>query len=140
MIRKSFADWPLVIIALLLTGFGIAMVYSAGQTDVPMQYVQGAWRRQSAWLAVSLLAFFLATRTSVRFLDLVTVPAYVAGILLLVATLIIGTGAGTAASMKGWITIGGVRLGQPAELAKLTVVLMLAKVLASRREAPRSLL
>jgi rod shape determining protein RodA len=140
MIRKSFADWPLVIIALLLTGFGIAMVYSAGQTDVPMQYVQGAWRRQSAWLAVSLLAFFLATRTSVRFLEVITVPAYVAGILLLVATLIIGTGAGTAASMKGWITIGGVRLGQPAELAKLTVVLMLAKVLASRREAPRSLL
>jgi rod shape determining protein RodA len=140
MIRRSFADWPLVIIAILLTGYGIAMVYSAGQTDVPMYYVQGAWRRQLTWLAISLLAFFLATRASVRFLEWISVPAYVAGIVLLAATLVIGSGAGTAASMKGWITVGGVRLGQPAELAKLTVVLMLAKVLAARREAPRSLI
>jgi rod shape determining protein RodA len=42
--------------------------------------------------------------------------------------------------MKGWLTIGGVRLGQPSELAKIAVVLMLARVLASYRQAPRSLL
>ena len=31
------------------------------------------------------------------------------------------------------------RLGQPSELAKIAVVLMLAKVLAANREAPKSL-
>ena len=32
MIRKNIADYPLAMIALLLTAFGIAVVYSAGQT------------------------------------------------------------------------------------------------------------
>jgi rod shape determining protein RodA len=41
--------------------------------------------------------------------------------------------------MRGWLTVGGVRLGQPAELAKVAVVLMLAKVLAARRDPPKSL-
>jgi rod shape determining protein RodA len=69
-----------------------------------------------------------------------TVYLYVLSIVLLVVTLLFGSGAGTAASVKGWLTIGGVRIGQPAELAKLTVVLMLARVLAARKEAPKSLL
>ena len=62
-------------------------------------------------------------------------------ILLLALTLVIGSGAGTAASTKSWLTIGGHRLGQPAELAKLTVVLMLAQ--GARRSIarpPKSLL
>jgi rod shape determining protein RodA len=52
---------------------------------------------------------------------------------------VIGKGGGTAASTKSWIAIGGHRLGQPSELMKLTVVLMLAKVLASRPESPHSM-
>jgi len=51
-----------------------------------------------------------------------------------------GTGAGTAASVKGWLSIGGIKLGQPAELAKVATTLMLARVLAAQRETPRSLL
>jgi rod shape determining protein RodA len=53
---------------------------------------------------------------------------------------VFGSGAGTAKSMSGWLTIGGIRLGQPSELAKIAVAVMLAKVLASYRVAPRSLL
>ncbi|HSA56135.1 MAG TPA: rod shape-determining protein RodA [Gemmatimonadaceae bacterium] len=140
MIRKSLADTPLVVIALLLTAFGIAIVYSAGQTDVPVRYVEIAWRRQLMWLAVALVAFWVCTRASVRLMEWVTWPAYVLGVLLLVITLVIGEGGGTAASMKGWLTIGGIRLGQPSELAKLTVALMLARVLSSRKGAPKSLL
>lgn len=139
MIRKSLADSPLVIIALLLTAFGIATVYSAGQTDVPVQHVAVAWQRQLVWFAIALVAFWVATRASVRLLEWLTWPAYLFGILLLLVTLVIGEGAGTAQSMKGWLSIGGIRLGQPSELAKLTVALMLARVLAARRTAPKSL-
>src|SRR2546426_8451609 len=35
--------------------------------------------------------------------------------------------------------IGSLRVGQPAELAKLAVILMLARWLAARREAPATL-
>ncbi len=139
MIRKAVADYPLVIIALLLTGYGIAVVYSAGQTDVSIAAVAGAWKRQLIWFAIALSAAWVCTRASVRFFEWAALPAYLLGVALLAVTLVIGSGAGTAAGVKGWITIGHVRLGQPSELAKLTVALMLAKVLASRREAPKSL-
>jgi rod shape determining protein RodA len=140
LIRRAFADYPLVIIALLLSAFGIAMVYSAGQTDVPVAAVASAWKRQIAWFAVSLAAAWVLSKASVRLLEWVSLPAYALSLVLLTVTAIFGSGAGTAASMKGWLTVGGIRLGQPSELAKVAVVLMLAKVLSSRRNPPKSLL
>jgi rod shape determining protein RodA len=137
--RVITADLPLIGAALGLSLFGIAMVYSAGQTDVPTVATR-AWVSQIKWLMVSLVAAFLVSRASVRLIEWLTWPAFLLTIALLVITLLFGTGAGTAASVKGWLTIGGVRLGQPAELAKITVVLMLARILGERREPPRSIL
>ena len=138
MIRKAVADYPLALIALLLTAFGIAAVYSAGQTEVANSGIQGAWVRQLTWLAVGMVAFLVTTKMSVRFLEWAALPAYLLGIALLVLTLFIGSGAGTAASMKGWIGVGGFRL-QPSEFAKIAVAMMLAKVLSSYRVPPTSL-
>lgn len=132
------ADWPLGLVALLLTIFGLAMVFSAGQTDVPT-FVAGIWRVQLAWVLLGLVAGYLVTRLSTRLLDAVSVPAYVASCLLLLLLLFVGKGAGTAASTKSWLAIGGVRLGQPSELAKIAVVLMLAHVLGAARRAPATL-
>lgn len=140
MIKRVFADYPLVIIALLLSAYGIAIVYSAGQTDIIQPAVASAYKRQLGWFAVALVSAWVLSRASVRLIEWVSWPAYLFACFLLVVTLVFGSGAGTAASMKGWLTIGGVRLGQPAEVAKVTVVLMLAKVLAVNRDAPRSLL
>lgn len=132
------ADWPLGLVALLLTLFGLAMVFSAGQTDVPT-FVAGIWRVQLAWVLLGLVAGYLVTRLSTRLLDAVSVPAYVASCLLLLLLLFVGKGAGTAASTKSWLAIGGIRLGQPSELAKIAVVLMLAHVLGAARRAPATL-
>ena len=139
MIRKTIADYPLAMMALLLTAFGIAAVYSAGQTEVPNAGIQAAWLRQLTWLALGMIAFLVTTKLSVRFLEWAALPAYLLAITLLVVTLVFGTGAGTAESMKGWLTIGGRRLGQPSELAKLAVALMLAKVMSGFRVPPKSL-
>ena len=140
MIGRTLADRPLAIVALLLTLFGIAIVYSAGQTDAPVAYIAHAYQRQLGWFAVGLGAAYLVSRGSVRLLEWLAWPTYVVGIGVLLVTLAFGSGAGTAASQKGWLTIAGVRLGQPSELMKILVVLMLARVLASRKTAPKSLL
>ena len=137
--RRVITDYALLGGALGLSIFGVAMVYSAGQTDVPTAALH-AWVSQSRWLILGLVAAYFVSRGSVRFYEWVATPAYLFTLVLLAATLVIGTGAGTAAGTKSWIAIGGVRLGQPSELAKVTVVLMLAKVLAARREPARSLL
>lgn len=140
MIKKVVADYPLALIALLLSAYGIAVVYSAGQTDIPVAADVAAYKRQLVWFAIGLAVALTLTRASVRFVEWATLPAYVLSVLLLVVTGLFGTGAGTASSVKGWLTIAGVRLGQPAELAKITVVLMLARLLASRNGPPKSLL
>jgi rod shape determining protein RodA len=138
--RQRVVDYPLVALALILSAFGIAMVYSAGQTDVPSALVLNLWKRQLVWLAIGIVAAYFASRASVRLLDWMATPIYVATCVVLLLLLFVGSGSGTAASTKSWLAVGGVKLGQPAELAKIAVVLMLAKVLASRRDAPKSLL
>ncbi|HRN54123.1 MAG TPA: rod shape-determining protein RodA [Gemmatimonadaceae bacterium] len=131
-------EWPLVALALALTGFGTLMVYSAGQTDVP-SFVEGLWRTQLTWAALGIGTAYLTTRTSVRFLEWASLPMYLGATFLLVVLVFFGQGAGTAASTKSWLAIGGVRLGQPSELAKIAVVLMMARVLSSQREAAKGL-
>lgn len=131
-------DKPLAAVVLTLAGYGLAALYSAGQTDVPT-FVATIWHKQVIWLAVGLGAAVLMFRTSPRLVEWATPYAYGISMVLLVWTLFAGVGAGTAASERSWLAIGGVRLGQPAEIAKLSVILMLARWLAERREAPATL-
>ncbi len=131
-------DRPLVGVVALLAGYGLLVLYSAGRTDVP-SIVATIWLRQLVWLALGITAGVLIFRLSPRLLEWATPYAYGLAMLVLLLTLLFGTGAGTAAGTHSWISIGGVRLGQPAELAKLAVILMLARWLADRREPPASL-
>ncbi|HEU5153731.1 MAG TPA: rod shape-determining protein RodA [Gemmatimonadales bacterium] len=137
--RRLGPDRPLLIVTALLVLFGLLMLYSAGQTDVPVLAAEGAWRRQLIWLGAGVILAALAFRLSPRLLEWAALPLYIFSLGLLAVTLVIGRGAGTAASSKSWIFIGGHAIGQPAELAKIAVVLMLARYLSGRREAPASL-
>jgi rod shape determining protein RodA len=131
-------DAPLVGAVALLSLMGLAMIYSAGQTNVPDPVVTGAWARQARWFVLGLVAFTVVSRVSLRWLEWVAVPAYVIALVLLAATLVVGTGAGTAAGTKSWIVLGPLRF-QPAEPAKLATILVLGRYLALRGEAPNSL-
>lgn len=136
--RFRSLDRPLVALVTVLVVYGLLMLYSAGQTDV-QTIVATIWQRQLAWLALGIACAVLMFRVSPRLLEWATPYVYGVAVLVLLLTLLFGTGAGTAASSKSWIAIAGQRLGQPAELAKLAVVLMLARWLADRREPPATL-
>ncbi|HUK22868.1 MAG TPA: rod shape-determining protein RodA [Gemmatimonadales bacterium] len=135
-LRELDKSLPATVGALSL--FGLAAVYSAGQTDVAT-FATALWEKQLIWLAIGLLVAVAMFRVSPRLLEWATPYAYAISVALLAITLVIGTGAGTAASSRSWIGIGGVRIGQPSELAKIIVVLMLARWLAGRREGPTTL-
>jgi len=137
--RSLGPDRPLLIVTVLLVLFGLLMLYSAGQTDVPVLAAEGAWKRQLIWLGAGAILAALVFRLSPRLLEWAALPLYIFSLVLLAVTLVIGRGAGTAASSKSWIYIGGHAVGQPAELAKIAVVLMLSRYLSGRREAPASL-
>lgn len=137
-IPKALGDPLLAGLVILLALFGVAMIYSAGQLDVPGGFVTGAWRLQLQWLVISLVAFAAAMRIQARWFEWLAVPAYALGVLLLILTLFIGTGFGTAASVKSWIQVGPL-LFQPSQFALLATVLMLARMLGDWREPPTAL-
>ena len=139
MSRPIVSDYRLLTAAAVLSVFGVAMVYSAGQTDTPTA-VATVYKSQILWLLIGLGFAYAVGHSSVRFIEWMTTPLFLLSVFLLALTLVIGKGAGTAASTKSWLAIGSHRIGQPSEIAKVTVVLMLAKVLANQREPPKSLL
>jgi len=131
-------DPPLVLVVAALSLFGVAMIYSAGIVVNPREVVQTAWIRQGMWLLIALGAFSALARIPLRWYEWVAVPAYVISLVLLAATLVVGTGAGTAEGIESWISIGPVHF-QPSEVAKIATILALARLLSSRDEAPVTL-
>ena len=136
--RTASIDRQLVTVSLCLVLFGLATLYSAGQTDVPTR-AAGVWSRQFIWVGVGIVAIWIIFHVSMRVLEWVAPAVYAFSILLLLVVLWVGTGAGTAVGSHSWLSVGGHQIGQPSELAKVATVLMLARFLSSRKEPPRSL-
>ncbi len=131
LLDKWSIDARLVFAIMALSLFGIAMIYSAGVVRIPNPVTSGAWLRQSVWFALALVAFSLLSRVPLRWIEWVSVPSYVVSVVLLAATLVIGSGRGTAAGVKSWIDLGFISF-QPSELAKLSTILVLARLLSQR--------
>ena len=136
--RTASVDRQLITVSLCLVLFGLATLYSAGQTDVPTR-AAGAWYRQFLWFGLGIVAVWMIFRVSMRVLEWLAPAVYAFSILLLVVVLAYGTGAGTAVGSHSWLSVGGHQIGQPSELAKVATVLMLARFLSGRKEPPRSL-
>jgi rod shape determining protein RodA len=135
LFRRWSLDPAFISLTLLLSLFGIAMIFSAGVLNVPSSVTEGAWLRQLLWLVIALTAFSVASRIPTGWIEWVAFPAYIFALVLLAATLAIGFGTGTAGEMRGWIQVGGFRF-QPSEFAKIASILGLARLLASRDTAP----
>lgn len=118
----GIGDPTLLAVVLFLTGLGIAMIYSAGQVDV-QSLATGIWVRQLYWFGVAIAALAATSRFSLRFLEWLAPWVYGLTILLLVLVLFVGTGPNGS-----WLELGPGRL-QPAEVAKLGTILMLARVM-----------
>ena len=132
-IRKVFASWSgdpqLVLGVAFMTIFGISMIYSAGGLNIPNDVSQNAWIRQILWWVIALLAFSFIQRMNVRWLEWFAYPLYGLSCLLLILTLFFGTGSGTAAGISSFLDLGFIRF-QPAEIAKVTTILALAKYIS----------
>ncbi|MGD8601521.1 MAG: rod shape-determining protein RodA [Gemmatimonadota bacterium] len=134
VLQRWCLDSKLVVGIIGLTAFGIAMIYSAGEVYVPNPVTQGAWLRQLLWFGLALVAFTIIARIPMRWIEWVAVPSYIVSMVLLALTLVIGTGSGTAAGVRSWIDLGPIGF-QPAEIAKLATILVVARLL-SQRDAP----
>jgi cell division protein FtsW len=130
-------DPVLLALVLLLTGAGVVMVYSASAVTAAARYGDSFHflRRQlvAAGLGLGLLA--LALRAGYRRVERLAYPLLLATVILLVAVLVPGIGH-KAGGARRWIDLKVLSF-QPAEAAKLALVLYLARSLAKKREQVR---
>src|ERR1041385_5298051 len=97
-------DRPLLLAVIALAIYGLLTLYSAGRTDVATKIVATVWERQIAWLVLGIVGAVLVFRASPRLLEWAAPYIYGITVFVLLLTLVFGSGAGTAAGTRSWIT------------------------------------
>jgi cell division protein FtsW len=116
-----------------LVGFGVVMVYTASAVLATVQYhdPQFFLKRQCAYVAAGLAVMWATRYVDYHHLYKMTYPLLgVVGLLLIACVTGLGHSGGGAAR---WLSIGPVHV-QPAEMAKVALVIWLAYSLAKKAE------
>ncbi len=132
--------YALLLAVIALTAIGIVMVYSASSVRSYFSTADPAAQglEQIVWAAIGLVGLLVASRIDFRHLRYLAIPIFVITLALLAAVLIPGIGSEINGSRR-WIVVPGVGSLQPAEFAKLAVVLYLAHWLDRRGKEAGSL-
>lgn len=118
-------DWPLLAVVSLITAVGFICLYSAGYSF--------PWRitAQIRNIIVAVIAMIIVANVPVSWLRRIAIPAYVVGVLLLLATLFFGV------SVKGatrWLNVGFAQI-QPSEIMKIATPMLLATYFQLRQDS-----
>ncbi len=121
-------DWLTVFLFLLLVAFGWINIFAVNYDPDASSFfhLENRYTMQLAWILISLIVVVFIFIIDSRFYLFVAYPAYAFGILLLLVVFLIGT---AVHSSKSWIVLGPVSI-QPAEFAKVAVILAIAKYLS----------
>ena len=124
----QYFDWMLLLIVMLLTAGGIAMIYSA---TLGSEFLAGTWRNQAIYGAIGVVVLFLTALTNYRLLESLQWPLYIVAIALLLLSLAFGSS--EIGQVRRFIYIGGISV-QPAFPALILMIISQASALS--RSAP----
>lgn len=132
-IRFHDIDWKLITAAFLLSVIGILLILSAQHhNDDPAQ--RNYYLKQLVWLVIALIAFVITISIPIRFYDFFAYLFYLSMICLLLIVLVVGS---KQMGASRWFSLGPVNF-QPSELAKLAVLLALARFFSYTKMPPES--
>lgn len=114
-------DWAFLSLVLLINLIGLVTLFSAAPS-------QGVWVQQVLFFPLAIVAALVIQAFSRRQVLGWALPLYGASLVMLVLVLAIGREINGA---KAWFDLGPVGF-QPSEIAKIALVLLLARVLATR--------
>jgi rod shape determining protein RodA len=123
-------DWVLFVTALALVIIGIMMIYSSyeaslsGGGDRPL--IENTVFRQGLFAVIGFVAYFVLA--AIDYYELVALSRwiYLFGILFLAITLLVGQ---TQFGARSWLNLVNTFGGQPAELVKVLMIIVLARYL-----------
>jgi len=128
--ERLHVDLPLLCALVILLGFGLMVLYSATNQNLPEV------RRQVSFIGVAFIAMFTVAQFDVRWLKLWAPWMFLGGVMLLGAVLLFGEVTNGA---RRWIDLPGLPRFQPSEVMKILVPLTVASFL-SRRVIPPTFL
>lgn len=125
-IWKRF-DIPLFAVVLLLSVFGVALISSAIAGNPTLE---GHPKRQAVFLVIGLVVLFVSASFDYHIWKTLSKPFYIVVALLLLLVFIFG---GARFGAARWLETGLVTI-QPAELAKIAIILTLSSFFSSNIE------
>jgi rod shape determining protein RodA len=125
--KKSEFDFPLLFLCIVLWIVGLFLVYSATHIHESGPLVNSA-RNQIVWVVLGLVTILIITSLPTRLFFSLSYAAYGLSILLLLYALFTGV---MSKGAERWISIAHIRV-QPAEFAKIGLVLALARYLSTK--------
>lgn len=123
---KGRPDWYLLAAIIVLTGFGLLMIYEASAVAAFRDFGDRFYfvREQGKWFAVGFSGLLLMMMVSYKKIYHLALPLLVLTIIMLIAVFIPGLGVKTLGAQR-WLKFGAFNL-QPSELAKLSLVIYLS--------------
>lgn len=129
--KKGPPDFILFLTTLALLGIGLVMVFSSSAVTATVEFGDAYhfFKKQLLWSLIGIAALIIVMKMNLDKIKKLSVPAIVVALLLLVAVITpLGTG---AKGSSRWLMIGSQPF-TPSEMAKLCVVLFLAKVMDAK--------
>lgn len=134
MKRLEGYDLIIALMAVMLTCFGVVMVYSASSVMAAKKFHDGFYflKRQGVFALFGFGAMAVAMQVDYHQWRRFAVPLLLSCFLLLALVFVPGIG-GTAKGASRWIRLPGFNL-QPSELAKIALIIYMAYSLDKRQE------
>ena len=125
--QESFFDYTLLFIVLFLLAFGLVMLYSTSSYDGSSQQGDPAFflKRQLLSTIIGMVAMIVVANIPYHFWEHFAVLGYVVSIIMILLIIPFGYEANGA---KRWLRVAGMSI-QPAEVAKLGMILFLASLI-----------
>lgn len=127
----THANWSLFGLMILLFLIGVGNLYSASGIRIEEGLeVSSYYQKQLVWGVVGFSCMLVCMMFDYRHLKSLSLPMLITTLILLALVLLVGKSAKGAAR---WLYVGGFTL-QPSELAKISVLIMGARMLAQGKE------
>ena len=129
-------DYSLLFIVLFLLGFGLIMVYSTSSYEANLDFGDSAYylKKQLFATILGLVAMIFVANVPYHFWERFAVLGYIVSVVLILLIIPFGIESHGA---KRWLPIGPLTM-QPAEVAKLAMILFLASMVCTMGKQIRS--